>query len=58
MKLRDWIIQAFVRLQTEDGQTMAEYGILVAVIALIAILGATLFGNGLSSFFAGLVSKL
>ena len=58
MKLHDWLTRVIVRLQAEDGQTMAEYGILVAVIALIAIVGATVFGGHLSTFFSGLVNDL
>lgn len=58
MKLYDWFTSVVVRLQSEEGQTMAEYGILVAVIALIAIAGALLFGQGLDTFFSGLVKDL
>jgi pilus assembly protein Flp/PilA len=47
-----------IQLEREEGQTMAEYGILIAVIALIAITGATFFGNGLSTFFSDLAGKL
>jgi pilus assembly protein Flp/PilA len=60
MTLRDKFELALVQsqLKREGGQTMAEYGILVAVIALIAIVGATAFGNSLSSFFNSLGGKL
>ena len=47
------------RLRRDDrGVTMVEYGILVAVIALVVIVGATVFGNALSTFFNGLGAKL
>lgn len=39
------------RLRGESGQTMAEYGILIAVIALIVVLAATLLGGQISSLF-------
>jgi pilus assembly protein Flp/PilA len=58
MKLRDLITSVVLRLQNDEGQTMAEYGILVAVIALVAIVGATIFGTGLQSFFGGLAGNL
>ena len=60
MTLRDKFELALVQsqLKREEGQTMAEYGILVAVIALIAIVGATAFGNSLSDFFNSLGGKL
>lgn len=56
--LRNLFASIAVRLYDEEGQTMAEYGILVAVIALIAIVGATAFGGQLSTFFSGLGGKL
>jgi pilus assembly protein Flp/PilA len=46
------------RLQYEAGQTMAEYGILIAVIALIVVLAATLLGGQISSLFASTGSNL
>jgi pilus assembly protein Flp/PilA len=47
------------RLRDDDrGVTMVEYGILVAVIALVVIVGATAFGNALSAFFTNLVGQL
>jgi Flp pilus assembly pilin Flp len=47
-----------VRLRREDGQTMAEYGILIAVIALIVIAAALILGGSISSLFAGSATKL
>jgi len=35
----------------DDGQTMAEYGILVAVIAVVVVVAATLLGTSISSLF-------
>jgi pilus assembly protein Flp/PilA len=60
MTLRDKFDLTLIQtlLKREEGQTMAEYGILVAVIALIAIVGATFFGNSLSTFFNGLSNSL
>jgi pilus assembly protein Flp/PilA len=39
------------KLTREAGQTMAEYGILIAVIAVIVVLAATLLGGNISSLF-------
>jgi pilus assembly protein Flp/PilA len=47
-----------VGLRDEDGQTMAEYGILIAVIALIVVLAATLLGGQISSLFGSAGSTL
>lgn len=41
-----------IRLQGETGQTMAEYGILIAVIALIVVVAALLLGGQISSLFS------
>jgi pilus assembly protein Flp/PilA len=38
-------------LRCEAGQTMAEYGILIAVIALVVIAAAVLLGGSISSLF-------
>jgi pilus assembly protein Flp/PilA len=35
----------------EEGQDLAEYGMLVALIAFIVIVAVTLFGDNLSTFF-------
>ena len=37
---------------------MAEYGLLIAFIAIIAIVGVTLLGNSLSTFFTNLANQL
>jgi Flp pilus assembly pilin Flp len=37
-----------VRRRTDSGQTMAEYGLLIAVIAIIVIVAAVLLGTNLS----------
>jgi pilus assembly protein Flp/PilA len=37
---------------SERGQTMAEYGILIAVIAVIVVLAATLLGGNVSKLFS------
>jgi pilus assembly protein Flp/PilA len=39
------------RMRHEGGQTMAEYGILIAVIAVVVIVAATLFGSSVTALF-------
>lgn len=34
-------------LADEDGQTLIEYGLLISLIALIAVAGITIFGRGM-----------
>ena len=58
MKLRDWYELARIQLNREDGQTMAEYGLLVAFIALVALIGASLLGLSLKDFFTSIANQM
>ncbi|MGO9960297.1 MAG: Flp family type IVb pilin [Solirubrobacteraceae bacterium] len=40
-----------LRLAVEGGQTLAEYGIVVAVIAIVVVVSALLFGSSVSELF-------
>ena len=42
----------------EKGATMVEYGLVVAVIALVAVVGAKTLGTDLSTFFSTLGGTL
>lgn len=44
-------IQLAAKAKTERGASAVEYGLLVALIAVIIIVGVTLLGNNLSSIF-------
>ncbi|MBG6226208.1 pilus assembly protein Flp/PilA [Arthrobacter sp. CAN_A2] len=47
------------RLRREEtGATAVEYGIMVALIAVILIAGVGAFGGSLNGFFTGLFAKL
>jgi pilus assembly protein Flp/PilA len=46
------------QLRREEGQTMAEYGILIAVIALVVIAAAVLLGGSISSLFNSTAGKV
>jgi pilus assembly protein Flp/PilA len=39
-------------IRDEEGATMVEYGLLVALIALVAIVGVTLLGSNLNKLFS------
>jgi Flp pilus assembly pilin Flp len=45
-------------LAAERGQTMAEYGILIAVIALIVVVAAVTLGDSLTGLFNGASRKV
>jgi pilus assembly protein Flp/PilA len=39
------------RVRSEEGQTMAEYGLLLAVIAIVVLVAAAFLGSQISSLF-------
>lgn len=47
-----------LRFRREDGQTLAEYGILVSVIAIIVIAAAVLLGSSVSALFSSSAHKI
>jgi len=50
--LNGFITMVMVRLRREEGQTMAEYGILLGVIALVVVVVAITLGSSISSLFS------
>ncbi len=38
-------------VREEAGQTMAEYGLILALIAVVVIAGVTLLGDNIAAFF-------
>ena len=54
----DYITMLVVRVRHEEGQTMAEYGILLGVIALVVVAVALLLGSSISTLFTSVSSHL
>jgi pilus assembly protein Flp/PilA len=46
------------RVQREEGQSMAEYGILIAVIGVVVLVAAAVLGSSISSVFNSLAGKI
>jgi pilus assembly protein Flp/PilA len=47
------------RLRDEEkGATAVEYGLMVALIAVVLVVGVGAFGSSLNTFFSGLFSDL
>jgi pilus assembly protein Flp/PilA len=44
--------------KSEKGQDLSEYGLLVALIAIIVLVAVTLFGQNLSTFFNNLATTV
>jgi pilus assembly protein Flp/PilA len=45
-------------IRDEEGATMVEYGLLVALIALVAIVGVTLLGTSLKTLFTNVSNSV
>ena len=49
--MNDLILRAVARFQAEEGQTMVEYGLILALVSVVAItILITLGGSVISSF--------
>ena len=56
--LFDLVSLMVARFRNQEGQTMAEYGILIAVIALIVVVAAVVLGGSISSLFSSTAGKV
>jgi Flp pilus assembly pilin Flp len=56
--LNGFITMVAVRMRREEGQTMAEYGILLGVIALVVVVVAVTLGSSISALFSSTATKL
>jgi len=54
----DLVGMLVARMRNQAGQTMAEYGILIAVIAVIVVVAAIALGGSISGVFTSAGSKL
>ena len=44
--------------KNEEGQGMVEYGLIIALVAVVVIVGLTLLGGKANSLFGGISDKL
>jgi pilus assembly protein Flp/PilA len=58
MKLRDWYELVRIQLRREEGQTMTEYGLLLAVIAIVVVVVAATLGHTIASTFSSVTTSL
>ena len=45
-------------LVDEEGQDVVEYGLLIATIAIVVLVGVGIFGNSINVWFRGLASHI
>jgi len=55
---RDAVELIRLQLRREDGQTMTEYGVLLALIAVVVIVALLFIGPKLATVFSNIGSKL
>jgi len=54
-----WLTRVGRRLWAEErGQSMVEYAVVVALVAIIAMAGVQAFGQGISQVFQQMLSKI
>jgi pilus assembly protein Flp/PilA len=59
MELRNWLDLAKIKLiHEEDGQSMTEYGVLLALIAVVVIAALLLLGPAIYSVFTSVASTI
>lgn len=53
-----WMRALTTSLHRDEGATMVEYGLIVAVIALVVVAGAILLGNALNGLFSDTATQV
>ena len=51
-------IQAVLTRTDDEGATAVEYGLLVSLVAVVIIVGATVFGQQISDLFGAVAGKI
>ena len=59
-KIHNWALRKYVAAKTrdEEGQGLAEYGLILALIAVVCIAAVTLLGRNASSKFSNVGSSI
>ena len=58
-RVKDWLIRKYIAIRYgEVGATAVEYGILVALIAIVIIVAVTAVGLALAGVFENVANKL
>jgi Flp pilus assembly pilin Flp len=58
MSFKDLVLYLRARSAGEEGQTMAEYGVVLAVIAIGVVLALTALSGGISGAINNVISNL
>jgi pilus assembly protein Flp/PilA len=59
-KFKNWTLEKYVELRHggEDGQGLAEYGLILALVAVACIVALTALGGGIAGTLGKITSKL
>ena len=57
-KMNEAILALMVRFQRQDGQALAEYGLLLALIAVVCIVALTALGLAIAGTLSKITGKL
>ena len=57
-KLNEAILRLYARFQREEGQALAEYGLILALIAVVAIAALTLLGVAIAGKLDAITTAL
>jgi pilus assembly protein Flp/PilA len=55
----EWMLGKFaVKMKEEEGQALAEYGLILALIAVFCIIALTLLGGNISTMLTNLANEI
>jgi pilus assembly protein Flp/PilA len=57
-KIKNWAIEKIAKHQAEEGQGLAEYGLILALIAVACIVALTALGGGIATTLGSITAKL
>jgi pilus assembly protein Flp/PilA len=55
--INEGLLRLMTWVREEKGQTMAEYGLILALVAVVVITAITLLGNNITTFFTDLAGN-
>jgi len=55
--INEGLLRLMTWVREEKGQTMAEYGLILALVAVVVITAITLLGDNLTTFFTDLAGN-
>ncbi|MCA9822973.1 MAG: Flp family type IVb pilin [Dehalococcoidia bacterium] len=59
-KIKNWAVSKAIEFQTarEEGQGLAEYGLILALIAVVCVLSVTALGTAIDGTLSGLAGSI